>query len=136
MILAISSSLRRDSINPPLFMPLPPRRHGRASRSGSTTRRGHSRSSIAILNPSARGVAPPAQGLRGRYGMLLAVLEYALSGHMDRQRTHEPRGSKRQGGGHGANEAPPAARCRLAYSMTEVNMNSLEARAERGSVRR
>ena len=51
MILAISSSLRRDSINLPLFMPLPPRRHGRASRSGSTTRRGHSCGSIAILNP-------------------------------------------------------------------------------------
>jgi hypothetical protein len=51
MILAISSSLRRGSINLSLFMPLPPRRHGRASRSGSTAGRGHSCSSIAILNP-------------------------------------------------------------------------------------
>ncbi len=50
------------------------------------------------------------------------VPEYALSGrHVDRQRTRDPRGFKRQGGGHGANETAPGARCRLAHSVTEVN---------------
>jgi hypothetical protein len=44
--------------------------------------------------------------------------------------------SKDRGGCHGANETPRAARCRLAYSMTEVNMNSLEATAARGPMRR
>ncbi len=53
-------------------------------------------------------------------GGVARVPEYALSGrHVDRQRTHDPRGFKRQGGGHGANEAPPGARCRLAHSVTE-----------------
>jgi hypothetical protein len=45
--------------------------------------------------------------------------------HVDRQRTHDPRGFKRQGGGHGANETPPAARCRLARSRDDGGEHEL-----------
>jgi hypothetical protein len=56
--------------------------------------------------------------------VLVAPPEYALcERQLGRQRTHDRGGFKRQGGGHGAIETPPGARCHLAHSVTEVKTN-------------
>src|SRR6266516_5356787 len=122
-ILAISGSLRRDSItSAALRAAAAAARDGIAARIDDSPRAPpHFDPDLEPFPPEAvlrfRRVCADGTGVLARRPGIRVVWA-----HVDRRHTHDALGFKRQGGYHGANETPRARGCRLAYSMTEVNM--------------